>query len=86
MDEIKFGHSYFCGLNENDDIDLDEKINFIINYEIIPQLKEYLIEDNKKIDKLIKFLDMENQQEINVDEFLSKQKNEEITEDDENEE
>ena len=29
---------------------------------------------------------MENQQEINVDEFLSKQKNEEITEDDENEE
>lgn len=86
LDEFKFGHSYFCGLNENDDIDLDEKINFIINYEIIPQLKEYLIEDNKKIGKLIKFLDMENQQEINVDEFLSKQKNEEITEDDENEE
>ena len=76
LDGIKFGHSYFCGLNkENDDISTDEKIDFITNYEIIPQLKEYLIGDDRKINKIVEFLKDDNN-EVNVDKFLNKSNNE----------
>lgn len=69
LEEIKFGHSYLCGLNN--EINIKEKIELIINYEIIPQLKEYLIGENDKIEKLKEFLDITNEQYLSVDEFLN---------------
>lgn len=77
LDGIKFGHSYFCGLNKEDDsdININEKIEFITNYEIIPQLKEYLIGDDRKINKIVEFLKDDNN-EVNVDKFLNRSNNE----------
>ena len=69
LDEIKFGHSYLCGLNN--EANISEKIKLIINYEIIPQLKEYLIGENDKIEKLKDFLDISNEQNLLVDKFLN---------------
>ena len=77
LDGIKFGHSYFCGLNKEDEsgISTDEKIDFITNYEIIPQLKEYLIGDERKINKIVEFL-KDDDNKVNVDEFLNRSNNE----------
>ena len=77
LDGIKFGHSYFCGLNKEDEsgISTDEKIDFITNYEIIPQLKEYLIGDDRKINKIVEFL-KDDDNKVNVDEFLNRSNNE----------
>ena len=76
LDGIKFGHSYFCELNKEDNyISTDEKIDFITNYEIIPQLKEYLIGDDRKINKIVEFLKDDNN-EVNVDKFLNRSNNE----------
>lgn len=81
LDKIKFGHSYFCGLNE--DSNLDIKIDFIINHEILPQLKEYLLGDDDKNKKLQEFLNPDNTKSLEVDKFLNK--NDGQNEDDEDE-
>lgn len=60
LEGIKFGHSYFCGLDSETEINIDKKVEFIIKYEIIPQLKEYLLGDNKKLKKMKDFLDIKN--------------------------
>ena len=69
LDEIKFGHSYFCGLNKCEN--LHTVIDFIINYEILPQLREYLLGDNKKIKKLDKFLNSDDAEILSVDKILT---------------
>ncbi len=74
LDGIKFGHSYFCGLNNCEN--LDTRLDFIINYEIYPQLKEYLIGDNSKIEKIKSFLSISNDV-TSIDNFLNNNKNEE---------
>ena len=69
LDGIKFGHSYFCGLNNCEN--LDKIIDFIINYEILPQLREYLLGDNKKIKKLDQFLNSSDPEILSVDKILT---------------
>ena len=46
---FRIGHSYFCNLDEEDD--LEEKLNYIIEYEIIPLLKEYWFDEPDKVDE-----------------------------------
>ena len=44
---FRIGHSYFCNLNTED---IDERLSFIVNYEIIPLLKEYWFDETEKVD------------------------------------
>lgn len=46
---FRIGHSYFCNLNEEDD--LEEKLNYIVEYEIIPLLKEYWFDEPSKVEE-----------------------------------
>ena len=82
---IKFGHSYFCGLNSDDEqtIELDKKIEFIIKYEIIPQLKEYLLGDDKTLKKIENFLNIENTKELSIEKYLKGEKDKEDIDDEE---
>lgn len=43
---FRIGHSYFCNLNEED---IEEKLNYIIEYEIIPLIKEYWFDEQEKV-------------------------------------
>ena len=45
---FRIGHSYFCNLDEEEDI--EEKLNYIVSFEIIPLLKEYWFDNKKKVD------------------------------------
>lgn len=49
-DGFRIGHSYFCNI-ESDTV--DDKLNFIINHEIIPLLKEYWFDEADKVDTWI---------------------------------
>lgn len=42
------GHSYFANLNSED---IDEKLNYIVNYEIIPLLNEYWFDEPEKVEQ-----------------------------------
>lgn len=42
------GHSYFANLNSED---IDEKLNYIINHEIIPLLNEYWFDEPEKVEQ-----------------------------------
>ena len=44
---FRIGHSFFCSLNEND---VEEQLNYIIEYEIIPLLKEYWFDESDKVE------------------------------------
>lgn len=46
-DGFRIGHSYFCNIEPDT---VDDKLNFIINYEIIPLLKEYWFDEVDKVD------------------------------------
>ena len=46
---FRIGHSYFCNLDEEDDI--EEKLKYIIEYEIIPLLKEYWFDEPDKVEE-----------------------------------
>ena len=46
---FRIGHSYFCNLNDEED--LDEKLNYIVEYEIIPLLKEYWFDEPDKVEE-----------------------------------
>ena len=46
------GHSYFCNLEDiKDDKLLLDKLSLIIEFELIPLLKEYWFDDKEKVDK-----------------------------------
>lgn len=44
---FQIGHSYFCNLDEKT---IDKKLDFIINFEIIPLLKEYWFDEVNKVE------------------------------------
>ena len=43
---FRIGHSYLCNIKDN----VDEKLNYIIEYEIIPLLKEYWFDEQDKVE------------------------------------
>lgn len=43
---FKIGHSYFCNIKPDE---IDDKLNYIIEYEIIPLLKEYWFDEAEKV-------------------------------------
>ena len=45
---FRIGHSYFCNLGDEDDV--EEKLNYIVEYEIIPLLKEYWFDEPNKVE------------------------------------
>lgn len=51
---FRIGHSYFCNLNEEEDV--EEKLNYIVEYEIIPLLKEYWFDEPDKVEEWSKNL------------------------------
>ena len=46
---FRIGHSYFCNLGEEEDV--EEKLNYILEYEIIPLLKEYWFDEPTKVEE-----------------------------------
>lgn len=44
---FRIGHSYLCNIKEED---IDEKLDYIVEYELIPLLKEYWFDDSEKIE------------------------------------
>lgn len=75
-DNLSIGHSYFCGLNKYNKEEIDEKIDFILNYELIPQLKEYFLGNTKKIEMLEKYLKVSNT-EVDINKFEEEKLNDE---------
>ena len=51
--EFCIGHSYFCGLDKEKltEEELDTKLRSIVNFDIIPTLKEYWFDDGSKLEK-----------------------------------
>ena len=45
---FRIGHSYLCNIKSGN---LDEKLNFIVEYEIIPLLKEYWFDELEKVER-----------------------------------
>ena len=45
---FRIGHSFFCDLSLDD---LEEKMKFIVEYEIIPLIKEYWFDEEDKINE-----------------------------------
>ena len=45
---FRIGHSFFCDLSPDD---LEEKMKFIVEYEIIPLIKEYWFDEEDKINE-----------------------------------
>ena len=45
---FRIGHSYFCNFNEKG---IDEDLSYVIDYEIIPLLKEYWFDEVEKVEK-----------------------------------
>lgn len=43
---FRIGHSYLCNIKE----DVDEKLNYIVEYELIPLLKEYWFDETDKVE------------------------------------
>ena len=46
---FRIGHSYFCNLDNEEDV--EEKLHYIVEYEIIPLLKEYWFDEPDKVDE-----------------------------------
>ena len=44
---FRIGHSYLCNIKTDD---VDDKLNYIIEYELIPLLKEYWFDDAQKVE------------------------------------
>ncbi|MDO5811290.1 MAG: AAA family ATPase, partial [Methanobrevibacter sp.] len=45
---FRIGHSYLCNLKTDD---IDDKLNYIVEYELIPLLKEYWFDEPGKVDE-----------------------------------
>lgn len=43
---FRIGHSYLCNIKSDD---IDDKLNYIIEYELIPLLKEYWFDEPDKV-------------------------------------
>ena len=43
---FRIGHSYLCNIGADD---VDEKLNYIVEYELIPLLKEYWFDEPDKV-------------------------------------
>ena len=43
---FRIGHSYLCNIKSDD---ISEKLNYIVEYELIPLLKEYWFDETDKI-------------------------------------
>lgn len=57
---LLIGHSYLCGLQNVPKEEVDEKIDLILNYELLPQIREYFIGNEEKIKKLEKYFSFSN--------------------------
>ena len=44
---FRIGHSYLCNLKQEN---VGEKLNYIVEYELIPLLKEYWFDDTSKVE------------------------------------
>lgn len=44
---FRIGHSYLCNIKTDD---IDDKLNYIVEYELIPLLKEYWFDDAQKVE------------------------------------
>ena len=66
FDGLLIGHSYLCGLDKYPKEEVDEKLDFILNYELIPLIKEYFVGNEKMVKKLEKYLDFDNEN-INIE-------------------
>lgn len=60
FDGLTIGHSYLCGLNKFRKEEVDRKIDLILNYELLPQIREYFIGNSQKIKELEKILSFTN--------------------------
>lgn len=60
FDGLTIGHSYLCGLNKFNKEEVDRKIDLILNYELLPQIREYFIGNSQKIKELEKMLSFTN--------------------------
>ncbi len=49
-----------CGLNKFRKEEVDRKIDLILNYELLPQIREYFIGNSQKIKELEKILSFTN--------------------------
>ena len=45
---FRIGHSYLCNIKTDD---IDDKLNYIVEYELIPLLKEYWFDEPGKVDE-----------------------------------
>ena len=45
---FRIGHSYLCNINENK---VEDKLVYIVEYELIPLLKEYWFDEQDKVDE-----------------------------------
>ena len=45
---FRIGHSYLCNIKSEE---VDEKLYFIVEYELIPLLKEYWFDEHGKVEK-----------------------------------
>ena len=43
------GHSYFCDLPKDSEIELDKALSRIVEFELIPLLKEYWFDEQDKV-------------------------------------
>ncbi len=57
--DYMIGHSYFCNLKDTSNI--EKKLNYIIENEIIPLLKVYLMDNEELLAKLIKIINPGNE-------------------------
>ena len=44
---FRIGHSFFCNLNSED---IEERLSYVVEYEIIPLLKEYWFDEPDKVE------------------------------------
>ena len=44
---FRIGHSFFCNLSSED---IEERLSYVVEYEIIPLLKEYWFDEPDKVD------------------------------------
>lgn len=63
------GHSYLCGLQNVPKEEVSEKIDFILNYELLPQIREYFIGNEEKIKKIETYLSFSNR-DANIKKYI----------------
>ena len=59
--DLLIGHSYLCGLEEYSVEEIDKNLDLIVNYQILPQLREYFIGASNKYQEAKRMLLEENE-------------------------